>query len=152
MTIIYQKLIDNGLLKQEKIGFDQVHKVLDRAYKNIKSAKTLLKDDDEEGSFQFAYEAMLLAGRALVFSYGLRPRAVGSHKIVIDFTEKIIGKEYKILVQKFDKMRRKRNYLIYGIGLIISETEAENAIKTAEKFMKKIEEMIHKKNPQKILI
>ncbi|MCG2701254.1 HEPN domain-containing protein [Candidatus Parcubacteria bacterium] len=152
MTTIYQKLIDNGLLKQEQIGFNQVNKVLDRAYKNIKSAKTLLKDDDEEGSFQFAYEAMLLAGRALVFSYSLRPRAVGSHKIVIDFTEKIIGKEYKIFVQKFDKMRRKRNYLIYGVGLMISETEAENAIKTAEEFMERIKEIIHKKNPQTILI
>jgi len=49
--MIYQKLIDNGLLKQEQIGFDQVNKVLDRAYRNIKSARILLKDDDEEGSF-----------------------------------------------------------------------------------------------------
>ncbi|MCK4554697.1 HEPN domain-containing protein, partial [Candidatus Parcubacteria bacterium] len=137
---------------QEQIGFDQINKALSRAYRNIKSAKILFKDDDEEGSFGLAYEAMLLAGRALVFSYGLRPRTVGSHKIVVDFTEKIIGKEYKILVQKFDKMRRKRNYLIYGIGLIISATEVKNAIKTAEEFMAKIREIIQKKNPQKRLI
>lgn len=148
----YQELINKGLLKQEQIGFDQINKVLARAYRNIRSAKTLLKDDDEEGSFGLAYEAMLLAGRALAFSYGLRPRTVGSHKIVVDFTEKIIGKEYKILIQKFDKMRRKRNYLIYGIGLIISETEAENAIKTAKEFMEKIREVIQKRNPQKRLI
>ncbi len=150
--MIYQELVKKGLLKQEQIGFDQINKVLSRAYRNIKSAKILLKDDDEEGSFGLAYEAMLLAGRALVFSYGLRPRTVGSHKIVVDFTEKIIGKEYKILVQKFDKMRRKRNYLIYGIGLIISATEVKNAIKTAEEFMAKIREIIQKKNPQKRLI
>lgn len=148
----YQELVKKGLLRKEKIGFDQIIKVLERAYQNIKSAKILLKEDDEEGCFQFAYQAMLLAGRALVFSYGLRPRALGSHKIVVDFTEKVIGREFKILTRKFDKMRRKRNYLIYGIGLVISKTEAKNAIKTAEEFIERIKETIQKKNPQKKLI
>jgi hypothetical protein len=30
-------------------------------------------EDDSENSYQLAYEAMLLAGRALVFSFGFRP-------------------------------------------------------------------------------
>ena len=148
----YQEFVKKGLLKKEKIGFDQIGKVLERAYRNIKSAKLLARNNDEEGGFEFAYEAMLLAGRALVFSYGLRPRAISSHKIVINFTEKVLGKEYRILIQKFSKMRRKRNYLIYGIGLTISMTETKNAIKTAEAFIKKIKEIIQKENPQKRLI
>lgn len=148
----YQELVKKGLLRKEKIGFDQINKIFERAYRNIKSANTLLKDNDEEGSFQFAYQSMLLAGRALVFSYGFRPRSVGSHKIVIDFAEIVIGKEYKILVKKFNKMRKKRNYLIYGIGLAISKTEAENTIKTAKEFIEEIKEIIQKKNPQKKLI
>ena len=148
----YQELVEKGLLRKEKIGFNQIDKVLERAYRNIKSAETLLKDGDEEGSFQFAYQAMLLAGRGLVFSYGLRPRAIGSHKIVVDFAEKVLGREYKILVRKFDKMRRKRNYLIYGIGLAISKTETENAIKTAEEFIEKAKGVVEKKNPQKKLV
>ena len=80
----YNDLINQGLLKQDNIGFDQINRVIERAYKNIKSAKVLLDNDDEEGAFRFAYDAMLLAGRALIFSYNLRPRAEGSHKIVID--------------------------------------------------------------------
>lgn len=148
----YQEFVKKGLLKKEKIGFDQIDKILERAHKNVKSAKLLTQNNDEEGGFKFAYEAMLLAGRGLVFSRGLRPRALGSHKIVIDFTEKVLGKEYKILIQKFGKMRRKRNYLIYGIGLTISATEARNAIKAAEMFIKKIKKIIQKKNPQKRLI
>lgn len=147
----YQKLVDKGLLKKDKIGFDQITKVLKNAARKIKSAKILIKNDDEEGSFQFAYDGMLLAGRALVFSFGFRPRTIGSHKIVVDFTEKVLGSEYKVLAQKFDKMRKKRNYLIYGIGLTISNIEAKNAIQTAEKFIKIIEEYIEKQNPQKKL-
>lgn len=148
----YQEFVKKGLLRKEKIGFDQINRVIERSYRNIKSAKALLRDGDEEGAFQFAYQAMLLAGRALAFSYGLRPRSRGSHKIVVDFTEKVLGKGYKILVQKFNRMRKKRNYLIYGIGLVISKTEAENATKTAKQFIEKIKATIQKKNPQKRLI
>jgi len=148
----YEELVKKGLFRKEKIGFNQIGKVLDKAIRNIKSAKILLKDSDEEGSFQLAYQAMLLAGRALVFSCGLRPRAVGSHKIVVDFAEKVLGKEYKILTYKFNKMRKKRHYLIYGIELTVSETEAENAIQTAQDFIEKIKGIIQRKNPQKKLI
>jgi len=147
----YRDLVKKGLLRKEKISFDQINRILERSYRNIKSSKILL-EKDEEGSFQFAYQAMLLAARALVFSFGLRPRVVGSHKIVIEFTERVLGKEYKTLIKKFDKMRRKRHYLIYEAELTVSKTEAKNAIKTAEKFLKIIKEIIQKKNPQRKLI
>lgn len=64
----YQELVDKGLLRKEKIGFDQIKKVFRRAHQSLKSAKILFRSDDEEGSFQFAYDAMLLSARALVFS------------------------------------------------------------------------------------
>ena len=145
----YQKLVDKGLLRKEKIGFDQIKKVLKRVSQSLKSAKVLLRSNDEEGSFQFSYDAMLLAGRALVFSYGFRPRTIGSHKIVVDFSQEILSRECAVLTQKFNKMRKKRNYLIYGIGLTVSKTEAKNAIHTAEEFVGKVTDIIHVKNPQK---
>jgi len=148
----YKELIKGGLLKKEKIGFDEISKVLEKAHQKIKSAYVLVKNDDAENGFQLAYEAMLLAGRALVFSYDFRPRATSSHKIVVQFSEIILKKDYKNLTDKFNKARLKRNYLIYGIGLAISKTEAENALKTAEQFVDKISEIIRKKNPQKELI
>jgi uncharacterized protein (UPF0332 family) len=148
----YQEFINKGLIKEENIGFDQISKLLERSFRNIKSAKTLVKDDDKEGAFRFAYEAMLLAGRSLVFSYSFRPRSIGSHKIVIDFVSESLGKEYKILVQKFDRMRRKRNYLIYGVGLAISDSEAQNAINDAKEFLEIIEKIVKNKNKQKELL
>jgi len=88
----YKEFIKKGLIEEKNIGFDQINKLLERAFRNIKSARTLIKDDDKEGAFRFAYEAMLLAGRALVFSYGFRPRSIGSHKIVIDFVSEVLEK------------------------------------------------------------
>ncbi|TSC94773.1 MAG: hypothetical protein CEN87_307 [Parcubacteria group bacterium Licking1014_1] len=144
----YEKLIEDGLLKREEIGFDKVQKLVEKARQKIKSAYILIKNDDLDNGFQFAYEAMLFAGRALVFSYGLRPRTSGSHKIVVQFCGEVLGGKYKDLVGKFDKARADRNYLIYGVGLTISSTEADNAIKTAQNFIKIVEEYIEKKNPQ----
>ena len=86
----YQDLIKRNLLKKENISFNQIEKVLKRAHKNLKSSKLLLDNNDEEGAFKFAYEAMLLSGRALIFSYGMRPRIIGSHKTVVDFNKKNI--------------------------------------------------------------
>ena len=89
----YEELIKSELLKKEKIDFDEIGKVLEKARQKIKSAYVLIKNDDAENGFQLAYESMLLAGRALVFFYGFRPRAVSSHKIVVQFAENILGKD-----------------------------------------------------------
>jgi len=148
----YQKFIKDGLLKEEQIGFDQISKVLDRADQNLKSAHILFESEYNEAGLQLAYDAMLLAGRALTFSYGLRPRATGSHKIVVDFTAEVLGSGYETLVKKFDKMRRTRNYLIYGSGLDISDSEAVNAMRTARELIEEIHRVIQEKNPQKKLL
>lgn len=145
---IFQEFIDSGLIKEEKIDFALTKKVIAKARRGIKSSLLLLADGDSEGSYELAYEAMLLAGRSLVFSYNYRPRAVGSHKIVVDFVRKVLNDKKDKLVFKFDKMRKNRHYLIYGAGLAISETEAKNAISSASALLEEIEKIIEKKNPQ----
>ena len=145
----YQDFVKQGLLKKEEMGPDQINKVIAKASRNLKSARILIKNNDEQGAFRFAYDAMLSAGRALVFSYGLRPRSQGSHKIVVDFSERVLGGQCKVAVRKFDKMRRKRHYLIYGIESDVSKTEGENAIKTAQDFVEKITKIVQQKSPQK---
>lgn len=148
----YQDLIDKDLLKEEKIDFDQINKIIAKAQKKIKNSEILFKNDAEEDAYTLAYEAMLLAGRALVFSFGLRPRAAGSHKTVVEFARRIMGDRYDILVKKFDKMRKKRHYLIYGPSSDVSQTETQNAIKSAYDFLEKISQEIEFKNPQQKLL
>lgn len=149
---IFQEFVDKGFIKEEKIDFAQIEKVIAKAHRSIKSAKALLRDNDSEGSYQLSYESMLLAGRALVFSYNYRPRTAGSHKIVVDFSEKALGKNNFVIISKFNRMRKNRHYLIYGSGLAISETEAKNSIRTAKEFVLEIEKIIQKKNPQRKLL
>ena len=144
----YEELVNKGLLKKEEIGFDKVQTLIENAYKKLQSSRLLIENEDSDNSFQLAYDAMLLSGRALIFSHNLRPRAAGSHKIVVQFVGDILGNDYKSLVGRFDKTREDRNYLIYGVGLTISMTEAQKAIDLAETFIKTIEGFIEAKNPQ----
>lgn len=147
----YQKLGENKAIKRENISFSQIRKVLGKARRTLESAKILLASGYTENTYEMVYEAMLSAGRALVFSHGFRPRAQGSHKIVIEFCEKVLGNESEMIVKKFDRMRKKRHYLIYGAGLAISRTEAGAAIQTAGKFIHEVEKIINKKDSQKKL-
>jgi len=143
-----ESFIEKNLIKKDNIEPSQVLNIIKKSRRSIKSAK-LIMEDDSENSYQLAYEAMLLAGRALVFSFGFRPRAAGSHKIVVDFLKEVLGEETKTLVYKFNKMRKKRHYLIYGTGLYISEVDSRNAILSAVQFLRYIIRFIRQKNIDK---
>lgn len=43
----YKEFVKKGLVVEKNIGFDQIDKLLDRAFKNIKSAEVLVKKDDK---------------------------------------------------------------------------------------------------------
>ncbi|MBL7141588.1 HEPN domain-containing protein [Patescibacteria group bacterium] len=148
----WKKLLENNSLHKKGISFEETSKVLAKAYKSLRAAEFLLEKDVDESVFKEAYDAMLLASRALMFSLGVKPRTVGAHMITINFCELYLGAEFKPLVGKFKKMKQKRNYLIYGAGLAISKTEAANALKTAKEFIERIRKLIQKQNPQKKLL
>jgi len=151
MKKILENLINAGLIQEEKgIGYDQIAKRLGRAVRDLQNANLILPED-EIGAYTIAYDSMLQSGIALILSYGYRPKIAGFHKTIILCVEKILGNDYSVLIKKFDQMRRNRHEAIYDIG-IVSESEAKEAIKTAEKFIKEIEEHIKIKNKQKGLI
>jgi len=59
-----------------------------------------------------------------------------------------LGAEYKSIIERFDRMRRKRNIFTYEIDISISKTEADGSLETAVKFVDLIKEAIKKENPQ----
>ena len=132
--MIWKKLLEEGKIQEKSVSDEEVRIVFAKAQKALRSAAHLL-DEDEESAYQLAYEAMLIGGRALMFSCGVKPRSVGAHRITVEFCEEFLGENYRLFIEKLDRARKKRHYLIYGIGQIISSTEAGNLIQTAEKFL-----------------
>ncbi len=141
-------LLRQGLIKKCPVDYKAISNLINRAYMDIKTARRNIKDD-EECAYNYAYNAMLRSGLALMFSEGFRPEIKDKHLTVVRFASSILGDKFKRLINDYDFMRKKRNRFIYEPDMPCSIKEAEDAMKTAEEFVDKISKLIKKKNPQK---
>ena len=91
---------------------------------------------------------MLRCGRSIVFMKGYRSVDGQQHKTIIELSGDVLGEKFKNIIKKFDHMRRKRNQFTYDPFLPVSKIEAENALKTAEEFVKIVLKLVQKENPQ----
>ncbi len=142
-----EEYLDKGLLRRQESTYQAVEKLILRAHKDLRASKANLSID-EGIAYTIAYLAMLRAGRALMLLKGFRPSDGYQHKTVVEFVTYLIGKEFRTIVEHFDKMRKKRNVFTYEIDISISRTEANNALHTAEKFVDLIKGIIGRENPQ----
>jgi uncharacterized protein (UPF0332 family) len=86
-----------------------------------------------------AYNAMLSAGRALMFNQGYRPSSTEGHVAVIKYLQVVLGSETdNRLVTILNGMRKKRHRIVYEEMDVVSEDEAKRAAKWAEEFVEKI--------------
>jgi len=147
----YDKFISEalagGLIQEQKSSISAVEKFLRRSTKDLLASKANLKID-EGIAYTVAYLAMLRAGRGFMLLKGFRPSNGYQHKTVVQFVGEALGKEYAGIIERFDRMRRKRNIFTYEIDTAISHTEAVEALRTAEEFVRLIIGIAQKENPQ----
>lgn len=129
----------------EKIPKDEnlIQNALQLAERDLKTAHDVYENRDYDWAFSIAYNAMLQAGRALMFSEGYRPKGEAKHVSVIEFIKNKFGNKFaeKILFL-FNKIRKKRHVAVYEQVNIISKNEAENALNNAKRFVDKVKELI----------
>ncbi|MBU0548961.1 MAG: HEPN domain-containing protein [Candidatus Omnitrophica bacterium] len=142
-----EEYLSKGLLKKQKPNLNAVEKLIIRSIKDLKTAKANLVID-EGIAYSVAYLAMLRSGRAYMLLKGYRPADGYQHKTVVEFMSHILPEEYKNIVERFDRMRRKRNIFTYEIDIAISRTEADSAFDTAAKFVDLIKDTIKENSPQ----
>jgi len=138
------KIVDlerEGLIRRLPKDRKRVKDTFDLAKRDIEFAKKIQKEN-LDWTFAIAYNSMLQASRALMFFYGYRPSGEKQHISVVRFAETILGDEFKKEIATFDRLRRKRHTIVYDIAGSISEYEAEFAVKSAEKFIRKIEKIL----------
>ncbi len=149
--MIYDKFIDEslaaGLIQEQKPSLSAAEKILKRSTKDLSASKANLKID-EGIAYTVAYLAMLRAARAYMLLKGFRPANGYQHKTVVQFAGAALGKEYAGIIERFDRMRRKRNIFTYEIDTTISQTEAAEALRTAEEFVGLLFEIVRKDHPQ----
>lgn len=142
-------LIREGQIQDEPaIGWDQVERLIKRAFEDIQSAERNMPFD-EPGAMDFIYKAMFHAANALIRSYGYRPGAVRQHQGVISATERILGPDSKVLILKFDKLRKRRNQFEYQGIFEMGREELRDSIEQSKRLVDEIRKALESANPQK---
>ncbi|MHB8164000.1 MAG: HEPN domain-containing protein [Methanoregula sp.] len=127
-----------GLIRKLPVDRKKVDDALAHARRDLATAGTILAND-QDWAYTIAYNAVLQAGRALMFSKGYRPDGANQHVAVVKFAELFID---PIDTITFDRMRRKRNSSVYDTAGTITESEAGFALEQAEILVRKIEACI----------
>lgn len=152
MKMIYrdskENLLKEGVIKKCPVDYKAIANLIKRAYIDLKTAKRNI-DDDRECAYNYAYNAMLRSGLALMFSEGFRPEIKDKHLTIVKFASSVLGDAFRRLINDYDFMRKKRNRFIYEPDIPCSIKEAKDAIKTAEEFVHRISKLIKEKNPQR---
>jgi uncharacterized protein (UPF0332 family) len=147
MNDLIAKLKLEGKLRDQKVAFVQIEGLLKDSIEDIREAKAVIRIG-ERAPFLLAYQAMLKAGRALLFLKALRPADGAQHKTVIQVCEAVLGQPFKNLAEQFETMRRKRNQLTYEYGSLLSRSEVEAALNDAEEWIRGIAQRVKDANPQ----
>lgn len=142
-----ENLLKQGLMKKCPVDWRAINNLMKRAYTDLRTAKRNI-DDDEECAYNYAYNAMLRSGLALMFSQGFRPEIKDKHLTVVKFVSSLLGSKFKNVINDYDFMRRKRHRFIYEPDIPCSKKEAEDALKTAKEFVNIIGKLIKEGNPK----
>ncbi len=138
-------LESQGLIERIKPDLGKVKSALERAQRDLRTAKANL-DIDEEWTYTISYHAMLRAGRALMLLFEYRPKGKDQHKTVGEFCSRALSEEYRILVNKFHRMRQKRHKFVYELEGLISKSEANDSIQSASRLIQGIYEIVKGKS------
>lgn len=130
----FSELIKESRIKAGRFSKKQVKDCLDLARRDIATAAKIIGEDSDWG-YNIAYNAMLQAARAFMFSKGYRPTGEGQHATTIQFARIVLGNEFTSTLEYMDRIRRKRNRAVYDMAGLVSSKEASEAIETAESFV-----------------
>ncbi|MDV4343279.1 HEPN domain-containing protein [Methanoculleus sp. YWC-01] len=137
--VTIEDLEQQGLIRKLPLDPKAVENAIGLARRDITVASTVLAGN-RDWAYTIAYNAMLQAARALMFSKGYRPSGNNQHITVVRFAEQILGTE---TVAPLERMRRRRHVVVYDMAGTVSDLEAENAVSRAEMFFGIIENLLH---------
>jgi uncharacterized protein (UPF0332 family) len=137
-TAVLRDLEREGLIKKLPVDRKKVSDAMALAHRDAKTSRAVLATD-HDWAYTIAYNAILQAGRALMFAHGYRPDGANQHISVVKFAGFYLEEKDALV---FDRLRRKRHSSVYDIAGAISEKEAEFAVGQAELLINRIEALL----------
>lgn len=137
----YDSLLKAGKIRKQQVSAEEIERAIARAERDLKTARSVMAGDWDWG-FAIAYNAVLQASRAFMFSEGYRPASREGHKNTFAFMRVAMGKSYEDMITYFDRVRNKRNQAMYDVAGMISETEAKNLFRMAVDFVALVKKIL----------
>ena len=128
-------LLSKGLIEKFQSDKDQIQNEIKNAQKKLESSEKMLEINEWGWAHFAAYNAMLHAGRALMFSKEHRPRSSDHHVAVVSFSTIYEQKYTTEVITAFNQGRKRRSEFQYDDADAISETQGKNMIEKAIKFI-----------------
>ena len=142
MKMSLDELLRDRIIHRIKPSKKLAKRNLKMASRDLSAAKHLLAEENYDWTLSIAYNAMLQAGRALMFLKGFRPSTQFGHVAVVRYVRFAFREQLTDrMVDIFDQMRKKRHRAIYEAVDVVSRNEAQNAVKWAEEFVNKVKEV-----------
>lgn len=140
---------------QELLNEDRVekHKTSRRELDDLRAviARDLvdagLEDLSADRRFATAYNAALQSAKMAIACCGYRVKGFGAHYVTFECLKLAVGKRIFKTAKFLDRCRRKRNVADYDAAGRVTEAEAEQMIKVAKSFAKKVEKWIRNNYP-----
>jgi len=139
-----EELLRNRIIRRTKPDRALAVTSLRRARRDVDTAKALLETERYDWSLAIAYNAMLQAGRALMFERGYRPSSTEAHVAVVKFLRVSFGEEVsEKMIMLLNGMRKKRHRVVYEEMDIVSKSEAEQALRWTKEFVNRVDAILH---------
>lgn len=135
-------LLSKDLVEKFQSRSEQIKTEITNAEKHLKSAQNVFDADEWGYAYSAAYNAMLCAGRALMFSKGYRPQGREHHLAVVSFSQIYEAKYLPEVLAAFSNARKRRSEFQYDDADAISEGQVRNLIKNAKVFVSKTKELL----------
>lgn len=130
------ELLRSGLIEKFESDQAQIENEAEIARSDLASAKSILGLGDWKWAYNAAYNAMLQAGRGLMFSKGYRPRGQEHHVAVVSFMQAVYSSKFPPeILQAFERARRRRSDATYDRPGTISESQARTVVEKAQVFV-----------------
>ena len=127
-----------GLLRKTKPSNKFALKSLQASIYSIDKAKDNLEMKNNDIVLFCSYTSMFHAARALLFKDGIKER---SHICIVSYLKEAY-QNMRQMANRLDSYRRARHNTLYALDFLISDEEANQAIRDAEQFYKMIKKMI----------
>jgi uncharacterized protein (UPF0332 family) len=137
-------LLGKGLVEKFQSSPEQIRNEMNIAKNDVVSAKKMLGIEIWGWAHNAAYNAMLQAGRALMFSKGYRPMSSEHHLAVVSFVQAVYPTKFSPeVLQAFSKARLRRSESLYDRAGSISETQGRSLVEKAEIFVTNAQEILN---------